>query len=162
MNQTYLILGSNIGDRSSYLAEARALIKKGVGSIQSVSSIYETEPWGKKKQHYFLNQALLVTTSLTAQQLIVHLQSIEERMGRLKREKWGHREIDIDILFFNDEVITDDNLIIPHPHISKRQFVLAPLAEIAPQFVHPIAEATIQELLERCTDTSAVSIQKTF
>jgi 2-amino-4-hydroxy-6-hydroxymethyldihydropteridine diphosphokinase len=152
MNTAYLLTGGNMGDREQYLATARELIAEECGEIIKVSSLYETGAWGKTDQAAFLNQALEIQTALNAKQLIRHILKVEKKMGRVRKEKYGPRLIDIDILLFNDEIHKTTFLIIPHPEMQNRRFVLVPLAEIAPAKVHPILKKTVLELLEDCAD----------
>jgi 2-amino-4-hydroxy-6-hydroxymethyldihydropteridine diphosphokinase len=156
MNISYLLIGGNEGDRPAHLAEARERIAAAAGRILRSSSIYETAPWGKPGQPDFLNQALELATKLEAPTLIGVLLGIEEKMGRRRLEKYGPRRIDIDILFFNDAIITEPGLVIPHPEIPNRRFVLAPMEEIAPFYRHPVLGRSIRELLADCKDTLEV------
>src|ERR1700761_7477495 len=127
MNSSYLLIGGNEGDREAALSEARTHISAAAGTIRLASSLYETAPWGKTDQPYFLNQALLLETGSDAVTLLNTLLQIEEKMGRKRLERYGSRRIDIDILFFNDAIIHLPQLIIPHPEIANRRFVLQPL-----------------------------------
>jgi len=117
-------------------------------TIITQSQIYETPPWGYTNQPAFLNQVVLANTSLSAQDLLSRLKKIEQDMGRKPNFMYGPRVIDLDILFFNDEVIQDNNLVIPHPEMTNRAFVLIPMREIAPNFEHPVQKKTIKELAE--------------
>jgi 2-amino-4-hydroxy-6-hydroxymethyldihydropteridine diphosphokinase len=152
MNISYLLIGGNQGDREAMLAEARTFISAAAGTIRQASSLYETAPWGKSDQGWFLNQALLVETEADAATLLMTLLQIEEKMGRKRAEKYGSRRIDIDILFFNDAILHRPELIIPHPEIANRRFVLEPLNEIAPDYIHPVLHRSVRELLVSCTD----------
>src|SRR5688500_5363303 len=138
MNNAYLLTGGNIGNRLANLKQAALTIEKRCGKITVTSSIYETAAWGKEDQQDFLNQVLLLETDFDAQQLIGIILQIEREMGRSRKEKNEPRVIDIDILFYNDAIINDLNLIVPHPQLQNRRFVLEPLNEIASEFVHPI------------------------
>jgi 2-amino-4-hydroxy-6-hydroxymethyldihydropteridine diphosphokinase len=158
MNNVYLLIGGNMGDRLKNLSESTNCVEKEVGAIVKKSSIYETAAWGVTDQPSFLNQVLFVSTKLSAEDVLKTILSIEEKMGRKRVEKMGPRTIDIDILFYNDEIISLPNLSIPHPHIANRRFVLEPLAEIAPAFVHPVLQKNITELLNDCPDTLEVNI----
>ena len=160
MNKAYLLLGSNIGDRLSNLKKAKQLLKKQVGEVIECSSIYETASWGKTAQPDFLNQVLLIETKLTAAQIMEQILFIENEMGRVRTEKNASRIIDIDILFFNEEIIETKNVIIPHPQIQNRNFVLYPLDELAPQLKHPVLKKTIHELLLECKDILPVNFYK--
>ena len=156
MNRAYLLTGGNMGDREASLDEARQWIEADCGAVLRASAQYETAPWGKTDQPSFLNQALEIQTALNAKQLIRHVLKIEKKMGRIREEKLGPRLIDIDILLFNDEIYKTSFLEVPHPEMHNRRFVLVPLAEIAPDAVHPILSKTITELLRDCPDTLPV------
>ena len=157
MNRVFIVSGGNLGDRMVNLSRAKNAIAEKIGNITSQSSIYETAAWGKEDQPAFLNQVLEISTKLSPQDLLTSLLSIEKEMGRIRTEKLGPRTIDLDILFYNDTIIQEDNLVIPHPHISSRRFVLEPLSELAPNFVHPALQKTISELLASCPDMLPVS-----
>ena len=152
MNIAYLLIGGNEGDRSAYLRETTRQIGSQGSRIIRQSSVYETAAWGKTDQAAFLNQALIVETPLDAPALMQRLLAIEEQMGRIRTERYGSRTIDIDILFFNEDVIRLPWLIIPHPEVANRRFALAPVNEIAPDYVHPVLQKTIHELLTLCPD----------
>jgi 2-amino-4-hydroxy-6-hydroxymethyldihydropteridine diphosphokinase len=152
MNRSYLLIGGNEGDRLTQLATARAHISAAAGVIAKASALYETAPWGKSDQAWFLNQALELETPLDAASLLVLLLGIEEKMGRHRTVKYGARVIDIDILFFNDAIVREPGLLIPHPEIQHRRFVLAPLDEIASNYIHPVLNRSVGELLLACTD----------
>ncbi len=158
MNKLVLHLGSNIGDRQAQLVDAMGRIEAGIGKITAKSSVYETEAWGKKDQDDFLNQALLVSTELDAESALAICKSIEKEMGSIKTETWGPRSIDIDVLFFNESIINKENIVIPHPMIEKRNFVLIPLMEILGDFIHPVLQKSIEELYEESNDPSEVWI----
>lgn len=146
----YLALGSNIDDRMVYLGQAESLLKKHSKiEILKASKIYETEPWPKEGgQKWFLNQVLEVETTLSPQELLSEAKSIEQIIGRTKREHWGAREIDIDILLYGDQIIDTPDLQIPHRHIEDRQFVLVPLVEIAPTLSDPMTNRKFSEILK--------------
>jgi 2-amino-4-hydroxy-6-hydroxymethyldihydropteridine diphosphokinase len=158
MNNVYLLIGGNLDDRVKNLSNSIDWIEKEVGPILKKSSIYETAAWGVTEQPSFLNQVLFVSTKLSAEDVLKTILSIEEKMGRKRVEKMGPRTIDIDILFYNDEIISFPNLSVPHPHIANRRFVLEPLAEIAPALVHPVLQKKTIELLKDCPDTLEVNI----
>jgi 2-amino-4-hydroxy-6-hydroxymethyldihydropteridine diphosphokinase len=156
-NTVYLLLGSNLGDRESVLKQAIQHITANIGNVDAQSSIYETEPWGNTNQPGFLNMALKVSTLLPATQVLEQALAIEQHLGRLRLERWGSRIIDIDIIFYNADIVqVKDQLTIPHPEMQNRKFVLEPLCEIAPDFVHPILKKNIKELYETLNDISAV------
>ena len=152
MNRSYLLIGGNEGDRIAQLASARAHISAAAGMVRRASALYETEPWGKSDQPWFLNQALELETGLDAASLLELLLGIEEKMGRRRAEKYGARRIDIDILFFNDAIVRQPGLVIPHPEIQNRRFVLAPLNDIASDHIDPVLGRSVRELLLACTD----------
>ena len=156
MNRVYLLTGSNLGNRGENLATARELINRQCGTIINTSSIYETAPWGKPNQPGFLNQALELETSMNAKQLIRRVLKVEKQMGRLRKEKFDPRTIDIDILLFNNDIYNFDFLIIPHPELHNRRFALIPLAELAAEKIHPVFKTTIAALLKTCSDKLAV------
>jgi 2-amino-4-hydroxy-6-hydroxymethyldihydropteridine diphosphokinase len=159
MATVYLSLGSNLGDRVQNLKEAIKRIESSDKiSIKKISSVYETEPVGYENQPRFLNLALQAETILDPQPLLEQLLSIEEQMGRKRGEKWGPRNIDVDILLYDDLVMESDQLIIPHPRMHQRRFVLVPLAQIAPKLLHPLLKKNVRELLENCEDNSEVKL----
>ena len=151
----YLSVGSNLGDRKKNLESVENLLSPQV-LLKSKSRIYETEPWGYQDQPKFLNQVLVVTTSLYPLELLAYLKEIEKSIGRIQRFRNGPREVDIDILIYNDKVINQENLTIPHQRLAERAFVLVPLAELAPDLTLPGSESTITDLLQSI-DTSDVS-----
>ncbi|RKR85227.1 2-amino-4-hydroxy-6-hydroxymethyldihydropteridine diphosphokinase [Mucilaginibacter gracilis] len=146
MISVFLLLGSNIGNRGFFLNCAIAEIEKQVGNVLKRSKVHETLAWGKTDEPDYLNQVLEVETVLQPQQLLKTLLDIEKHLGRERKEKWGSRTIDIDILFYGNDVINQPDLIIPHPQLHKRKFTLEPLAEIAPAYVHPLLNQTIAQL----------------
>jgi 2-amino-4-hydroxy-6-hydroxymethyldihydropteridine diphosphokinase len=152
MNKAYLLIGGNEGNRTGSLRDARERIATACGEILLQSAIYETAAWGKTNQPDFLNQALLVETGLGAPHLLETILDIEKQMGRTRIDKYGQRNIDIDILFFNHDILALQGLTVPHSQIQHRRFVLAPMNEIAPQFIHPVLKKTISALLSLCTD----------
>ncbi len=152
MNEAYLLTGGNIGNRSISLHRACQTIEKQAGTVLKKSAVYETAAWGLTDQEAFLNQALLISTNLDAEKLLQTLLQIEKDLGRKRIVKMGPRIIDIDILFYNNEIISMPGLTVPHPQIANRRFVLTPLNDIAPAFVHPVVQKTIAELLKICPD----------
>ncbi len=158
----FLCLGGNIGNRLDYLNSAIGMINEQVGSVEKKSLVYETEAWGVDNQQAYLNTCIEVKTKLSAQQLITKLLSIEKKMGRmrLEQEHYTSRTIDIDVLFYNDDVIESDTLIVPHPRLHLRNFVLMPLCDIAPTYKHPTLKKTMQTLLNESTDKLEVKIYK--
>jgi 2-amino-4-hydroxy-6-hydroxymethyldihydropteridine diphosphokinase len=157
MNIAYLLTGGNLGKREENLATVYNHIAVRCGDITNSSSLYETAAWGKNEQPSFLNQALEIQTELTSRQLLQKILNIEKQTGRIRREKYGPRIIDIDILLFNDEIHNYPLLKIPHPEMHNRRFVLVPLAEIASEIIHPVLKKTIIELLAICPDKLEVS-----
>ncbi len=151
-NSAFILLGSNLGDRAHALLVARQEVSITAGAIVQLSSIYETAAWGNTSQPGFLNQVMEIETLLSPSELMSELLSIEEKMGRVRSERWGPRVIDLDILFYGDIVVQTETLTIPHPAIPSRRFTLAPLNEIAPGLVHPILGTTVRELLFSCQD----------
>jgi 2-amino-4-hydroxy-6-hydroxymethyldihydropteridine diphosphokinase len=147
MNKVFLLIGGNMGDRLQNLHQAIALLSAACGPVIQQSAVYETAAWGKTDQAAFLNQALLLNTSLSAQELITAVLLVEERMGRHRAEKF-----DIDIMFYNEAVINEPHLTIPHPQMQNRRFALVPLNELAPKMVHPVLNKTLEELLLECKD----------
>jgi len=156
MNNVFLLLGSNLGDRQLLLQTAIAKIAKRVGPVLEKSALYETQSWGKTDEPDYLNQVILLKTDLSPNIVLNKILEIETGMGRRRYEKWGSRLIDIDILFYNDEIIKQHGLEIPHPELHKRRFTLEPLAEIAPDFIHPLINKTMLELKKDLTDSLIV------
>ena len=154
MNRVALLIGGNLGDRQALIEEATALIATGIGAVVLASRIYETEPWGdfgEEQPLPFLNRALLVETALTAHDVLHKALSIEAELGRRRtaiRCHYHSRPMDIDLIFFNHEVINTPDLQIPHPRMHLRRFVLEPLAEIMPEYIHPTIHLTVQQLLD--------------
>lgn len=160
MDDIYLLSGGNIGNRLQNLEEAANLIQKTAGTVKKKSSVYETAPWGFTNQETFLNQVICISSKLDPTALLHQLLAIEIELGRKRVEKMGPRLIDIDILFYGNHVIFEKNLIVPHPRIVERRFVLTPLNEIAPDLVHPVYNKTVNNLMHACTDLLEVKIYK--
>jgi 2-amino-4-hydroxy-6-hydroxymethyldihydropteridine diphosphokinase len=152
MNIAYLLTGGNLGDRIIALKTAEEMVDRQCGHVMQASSLYETAAWGITDQPAFLNQALAIHTDLNAKQLIRYILKIEKLMGRIRKEKNGPRIIDIDILLFNQEIFNYSFLTVPHPELRNRRFALMPLAEIAPDAIHPVFTKTISQLLHECKD----------
>jgi 2-amino-4-hydroxy-6-hydroxymethyldihydropteridine diphosphokinase len=152
MNKTYLLLGSNMGDSKKQLAGAMVHIEKEIGKITRRSALYSTAAWGDTSQPDFLNQVVIVQTVLTAAQTMQTILGIEKKMGRIRTVKNAARLIDIDILFFNKEIIQREQLSVPHPQIQNRRFVLVPLNELSPNMKHPVLGKTIHQLFIHCPD----------
>jgi 2-amino-4-hydroxy-6-hydroxymethyldihydropteridine diphosphokinase len=157
-NTAWLLTGGNMDRRSENLERAYGLIAEHCGEIIHASRVYETAAWGREDQPPFLNQALEISTALTPLQLLDKTLHIEKILGRRRKEKYGPRIIDIDILFYNDDILNEPTLKVPHPHLAGRRFVLVPLAEIAPALIHPVLHKSIPELLARCPDQLPVTI----
>lgn len=153
----YLLLGSNLGNRHEHLQETIALLAEKVGEVLALSSVYQTAAWGKENQPAFLNLALKLTTTLSPLQVLESSLSIEKAMGRVRKEHWGQRLIDIDILIFDNDIVNmGEKLQIPHLQMKFRNFVLAPLSEIAGDLIHPVLGLSIEELRKQCRDPLAV------
>lgn len=158
MTEVILHAGSNIGFREINLELAEVMIGNYIGDILSKSRLYETAAWGVTDQASFLNIAYKVTSTLSATEVLEQIHLIEKKMGREKTKKWGPRLIDVDILFYGEEIIENPNLIIPHPQLTNRSFVLTPLLDICPDKVHPVLNKTIVALKESCSDASKVVV----
>jgi 2-amino-4-hydroxy-6-hydroxymethyldihydropteridine diphosphokinase len=152
----YLLLGSNLGDRAAYLQQARQTLAATAGAIVAASSYYETAAWGLEDQPAFLNQVLAVCTALPAPELLAACQATEQQAGRERKQHWGARTLDVDILLYGQEIIATPTLVVPHPALPARRFALVPLAEVAPQQLHPQLHQTVAELLTNCPDPLAV------
>jgi len=153
--EVYLGLGSNMGDRQGNLSRALDLLSRKL-QMGEVSSMYDTEPIGNVDQPHFLNMVCQVYTRLAPPALLALAKGIEIKLGRASGKPNAPRPIDIDILFYGDQVIETPELVIPHPRLMKRAFVLVPLAEVAPNFKHPVFQKTVKELLERITEKQGV------
>jgi 2-amino-4-hydroxy-6-hydroxymethyldihydropteridine diphosphokinase len=158
MNRALLSLGSNVGDRLQHLHDAKRLLEMKDCITWKRSSVYETEAWGNTEQAAFYNAVLDTETELSARELMNKILEIEKSLGRIRTGKWAPRTIDIDILFFNKEIIHEEHLTIPHPHLHERKFVLVPLDEIVPDLMHPILNKTVSELLGELKDSLQVKM----
>jgi len=159
----FLGLGSNTGDRNGYIESALEKLefeRKIV--IQKRSAVYETEPWGIRNQNKFLNMAVKAETLLAPGELYEFIKKTESLTGRKKRERWHEREIDIDILFYGNLVLSNEKITIPHREVQNRKFVLIPMNEIEPDFKHPVFHKSISELLNETKDISEVTIYNKF
>ncbi|MEJ0055905.1 MAG: 2-amino-4-hydroxy-6-hydroxymethyldihydropteridine diphosphokinase [Bacteroidota bacterium] len=157
MVRAFLLLGSNQGDRMAYLEKACHEIGAKAGRLITMSSVYQTAAWGVEDQPAFLNQVMVIETGLSPAQLLTTVLGIETMLGRVRSEKWGSRIIDIDILFYGDQIVETPELLIPHPRIAERRFALVPMAEVDAEFVHPVFGKNIRMLLRECKDGLAVT-----
>ncbi len=153
----FLLLGGNLGDRKSNLEKAALLIEKKIGIITAKSALYETKPWGKTDQPDFFNQVVVLETEQNPELILKSALTIEQEMGRVRIEKWGARLIDIDLLYVGHQILNSKNLTLPHPGIAERRFVLEPLAELAPDFIHPALKKSHRQLLAECKDSLTVN-----
>jgi len=156
MNDVYLLLGSNLGDRQLFLQKAIQYIENEIAPVVKKSSVYETQSWGRADAPDYLNQVIFVQTNMPAQTILKKILDIELILGRKREEKWGSRTIDIDILFYGDAVINEAGLQIPHPELHKRRFTLEPLSEIAPHFVHTNYKKPVLALKNELSDNLIV------
>ncbi len=157
MQGIYILLGTNLGDRPENLAQAKNLAGQAGVRVVRESAVYETAAWGVQDQPGFLNQVVEVTTNLAPQALLDQLLAIEQEMGRVRERKWGERLIDLDILYYQNEVIDTAQLSVPHPGIPDRRFTLVPLVELAAGEVHPTLGQTQSQLLVNCPDLLEVT-----
>jgi len=157
ITQLFLSLGGNLGNTREIFEGAYPLIEKKIGKISVYSSIYQTEAWGPIPQADFLNQVLLVSTTLNPQACLTEMLAIEKEFGRERKERWGPRTLDLDLLYYGDLIIAEADLVVPHPRIAERKFILTPLAEIAPLYVDPVSGLTANAMLMACEDTSEVN-----
>ncbi|NVO84161.1 2-amino-4-hydroxy-6-hydroxymethyldihydropteridine diphosphokinase [Hymenobacter terrestris] len=157
MPTAYLLLGSNLGDRTATLQAAVAELGRTAGPVRATSGVYETAAWGLTEQPAFLNQALEIQTNLSPAQLLAVCLAAEQHAGRQRLVRWGSRTLDVDILLYDDLVLDTPTLQLPHPRLPERRFALLPLAEIAATLVHPGLGCTVAELLAECSDELAVT-----
>ncbi|GAC1376960.1 MAG: 2-amino-4-hydroxy-6-hydroxymethyldihydropteridine diphosphokinase [Hymenobacter sp.] len=146
------MLGSNLGDRAALLQQARAHLAATAGEVVAASALYETAAWGREDQPAFLNQALAIGTELPADELLTRCLAAEHAAGRERRERWGSRTLDVDILLYGHEIIDWPGLAVPHPRLAERRFALVPLAEIGAAVRHPLRGLSVAELLAQCSD----------
>ncbi len=157
MAKVYFLIGGNLGDREQILSKTVSLLNERVGRIVKLSSIFETEPWGFQHELSFLNQVVFCETDLLPLEVLNITQSIEQDLGRVrKKNRYSERTIDVDLLFYDDLIMDTERLELPHPRMGERMFALAPLAEIAPNFIHPVIKKTILEIKKHCSDSSIV------
>ena len=160
MEKSYLILGGNIGDRLDYLRLGVEWLRKDAGNVTAMSAVYESEPWGFDDTCPFLNQVVMIETELDPHALLKTIQRIEQTLGRVRTHVGGYqsRTMDIDILLYGNYIINTPKLVIPHPRMTERMFVLQPLAELAQNLEHPVLQQTMEYLRENCRDTKQVII----
>ena len=164
MTTAYLSIGSNIGERLKFIEQAVSFLGlcEEIEVVQT-SALYETEPWGVKDQNWFLNVAVEINTTLSPQDLLVKCNQIESTLGRTRdvEKRWGERTVDIDIVFYGKQIINTDILVVPHTRMHERAFVLVPMLEIAPEFVHPIFNKSMVDLYESLVDVEDVFLYGT-
>jgi 2-amino-4-hydroxy-6-hydroxymethyldihydropteridine diphosphokinase len=156
MINVFLLLGSNLGSRNVFLQKAIEYIEQDIAPVVKKSAVYETQSWGKTDLPDYLNQVIMLQTTLSAQEVLQRVLKIEIEMGRKREEKWGSRIIDIDILFYGNDIINEPNLTVPHPELHNRRFTLEPLGMLVPDFIHPVLNKTILELKNNLTDNLIV------
>ncbi|RHW61366.1 2-amino-4-hydroxy-6-hydroxymethyldihydropteridine diphosphokinase [Clostridium botulinum] len=149
MHTAYVAFGSNIGEKENYIKKALEKIEERKMKIIKVSPIYETEPYGVLDQDSFLNGVVKIETNLTPEDLIGELLNIEEQLDRVRERRWGPRTIDLDIIFYDDLIINEKDLVIPHKDMENREFVLKPLCDIDENFIHPVLKKSVRELYDR-------------
>lgn len=154
MKELILGIGGNQKNRIENLDKCRNLIEERLGLISKASSIFESEPWGFDSQLWFLNQVLVLNSENDPLRVLKIIHEIEHDLGRVRTSVYSDRPVDVDILFYGDLILNDPLLQIPHKHLAERKFVLEPLVELIPEFIHPVLKLSCQELLEKCDDTS--------
>lgn len=152
MNDVFLLLGSNLGDRQTFLTEAIHYIEMGIAPVVKASSVYQTQSWGKTDAPDYLNQVIFLKTDMPPNMLLQKILGIENILGRKREEKWGSRTIDIDILFYGRDIINEPGLTLPHPELHNRRFTLEPLSEIAPDLIHPVLGKSVFQLKSELKD----------
>jgi len=158
MTRIYFLLGGNIGNREELLSEAVRKMTNQIGEFVQASSLYETEPWGFTHEQNFLNQVIAFDSGLSAIDILDRTQAIEKELGRVRKTtQYCERTIDIDILFYGNELIENERLSVPHPRIQERSFALYPLEELIPEFIHPVLKKSIKTLKEECPDKLKVN-----
>ncbi len=160
MTQAAIALGSNIGDRLGTMRQAVMLLEERSLRISASSDVFETPPWGMENQPRFLNACVLAETDILPRALLELLLNIESDLGRIRRYKWGPREIDLDLLFYDDQVFNESGLVLPHPQMHRRAFVLVPLLQIAPDWRHPVLGKSIRELAGSMDASSIIRITR--
>ena len=159
MAKVYFSLGSNAGDRLDSLVKATKLIGNRIGRVIQYSPVFESEPWGFMSETTFFNMVVVADTEFSPQQVLSQILDIETSLGRTRHGKgYANRIIDIDILFYNSVILNEDKLVIPHPLLHLRKFVLQPLAEIAPEFIHPVLHVSARELLRQLNESGSLSV----
>jgi|TARA_B100001093_G_C26770223_1_gene989792 2-amino-4-hydroxy-6-hydroxymethyldihydropteridine diphosphokinase len=154
-----LSLGSNLGNRYAFILRAIKEIEKSFDTKSIIANFYETPPWGKVNQPQFINTAVYCYTDIPILQCFDKIQTIEEGMKSFKAEKWGPRTIDIDLLFYESDILRTDDLIVPHHHLHERAFVLKPLQDILPNFIHPLENKTINQLIKNVVDDTILFLK---
>ena len=156
MTDLILLIGGNLGDRLALLTKARELISQEVGEVKHQSKTYKTEAWGGSPQPYYLNQALLVHTQHTAHHTLTTCQSIENKLGRKREERWNSRTMDIDLISYGTDILKTETLELPHPRIGDRKFVMIPMLDIVPMWTHPISGLSLEDMMRSTADTLLV------
>lgn len=161
MAKVYFLIGGNLGDREQILDQSINLMQDKIGSLVQLSPIYETEPWGFEHEQNFLNQVVVLESDFAPLLVLDLCQDIEKKMGRVrKKNRYSERTIDIDILFYEDQIINSERLEIPHPRMKERKFALCPLKDVAEDFIHPVFQKSIAELFDECKDDSEIKKYK--